>query len=267
MKKITSLFAALLLSSSMFAGIVVGTVGNGNFVNWENQTIAGFGLDFNNDGVLEFKLSNSGFDVENINCYIEYNASNPTFNIWAAGNQDEDWDIPKNLAFNTQIGTSGNWVGMGDCSLVSWDGISPAFAIGTTSYMGFRFKIGANTHYGWAKVIITGSAAIGFTATFQQIAYESTPNTPIAAGKTSTAGLNDISQTSLSVYPNPATDVVNLIGCENASKIVISNVLGQREIEVSSKTNSINIESLRPGVYFLTVFNGDKTSTKKLIKK
>lgn len=116
MKKITSLFAALLLSSSMFAGIVVGTVGNGNFVNWENQTIAGFGLDFNNDGVLEFKLSNSGFDVENINCYIEYNASNPTFNIWAVGNQDEDWDIPKNLAFNTQIGTSGNWVGMGDCS-------------------------------------------------------------------------------------------------------------------------------------------------------
>ena len=267
MRKIITLCAALLLSTSMFAGIVVGRVGNGNFVSWDNQTIVGFGLDFNNDGVLEFKLSNSGFDVENINCYIEYNASNPTFNIWAAGNQDENWDIPMSLALNTSIGSSGNWVGMGDCSLVSWLDDSPVFTVGSVNYMGFRFKIGANTHYGWAKVVITGSEAIGYTANFQEIAYETSPNTPILAGKTGTVGLSDISSTNLSIYPNPATNVVNLTGGENATKVVISNFLGQKSIEINQPTNSINISSLKPGVYFLTVFNGDETSTNKLIKK
>lgn len=267
MRKIITICAAFLLSTSMFAGIVIGTVGTGNFVDWENVSSPAFGLDFNNDGILEFKLSNIGFDIENINCYIEYNPTNPITNIWAAGTADENWDIPKNLAFNTQVGASGNWIGMGDCSMTNWSDDSPVFAVGTTAYMGFRFKIGANTHYGWAKVIISGTAALGYTTVFQQIAYESTPNTPIAAGQTAQVGLNDISSTNLSIYPNPATDIVNVIGAQNSSKIIISNVLGQKAIEVSPKTNSINIESLKPGVYFLTIFNGNKTSTKKLIKK
>lgn len=266
MKKLTTLCATLLLSTSMFATIVIGTVGNGNFVNWENVSSPAFGLDFNNDGILEFKLSNTGFDVENINCYIEYNASEPIYNIWAAGPGDENWDIPMNLTFNTQIGASGNWAGMGDCSLISWSGDSPAFAVGTTAYMGFRFKIGSNTHYGWAEVQIAGDAATGFTANFQKIAYETTPNTPIAAGQ-ETLGLNTLSPTSLSIYPNPATNLININGSEHPTKIVISNILGEKVIEINSPTNSINIESLKQGIYFITLFNGKETTTKKFIKK
>ena len=263
MKKLITLCTSLLLSTSIFATIVVGTVGNGTFVNWENVSSPEFGLDFNNDGILEFKLSNSGFDIENTNCYIEYNATN---NIWANGTGDENWDIPKNLALNTQVGISGNWIGMGDCSLTSWADESPVFAVGTVSYMGFRFKLGSNTHYGWAKVLITGNATIGYTASFQKIAYESTPNAPIGAGQ-ETLGLNSINSTNLSIYPNPATNMINIIGSENSTKVVISNILGEKTLEISSPINWINIESLKPGVYFLTLFNGDKTTTKKLIKK
>ena len=56
MKKLITLCTSLFLSTSMFATIVIGTVGNGNYTNWENQTSPSFGLDFNNDGNLEFKI-------------------------------------------------------------------------------------------------------------------------------------------------------------------------------------------------------------------
>lgn len=263
MKKLTTICTSLLLSTSMFATIVTGTVGNGNYTDWNNQTSQAFGLDFNNDGNLEFKISNSG---ENTNCYIEYNSSSPINNIWASGTVDENWDIPKNLTINTQIGTSGNWVGMGDCSMTNWSDGSPVFSVGTTSYMGFRFKLGSNTHYGWAKVVITGNSTTGYTVTFQQIAYESTPNTSIGAGQLP-SGLNTINTTNLSIYPNPATNLININGSENSTKIVITNILGEKTMEFNSPISSINIESLKPGVYFLTLFNGDKTSTTKLIKK
>ena len=39
----------------MFATIVVGTVGNGNFIDWQNVSTPAFGLDFNNDGVFRIQ--------------------------------------------------------------------------------------------------------------------------------------------------------------------------------------------------------------------
>ena len=177
MKKLLTICTSLLLSTSMFATIVVGTVGNGNFIDWQNVSTPAFGLDFNNDGVLEFKLSNSGFDIENINCYIEYNASSP---------------IPAPVPAHTTTL---------DCSLTNWTDDSPVFAVGTVSYMGFRFKLGSNTHYGWAKVVISGTPTTGYTATFQKIAYESTPNTPIGAGQ-GALGLCSIKTNNLSIYPS-----------------------------------------------------------------
>lgn len=61
--------------------------------------------------------------------------------------------------------------------------------------------------------------------------------------------------------------MININGSENTSKIVISNILGEKTMEINSPSKSINIESLKPGVYFLTLYDGEKTSTKKLIKK
>jgi len=58
MKKLTTICTSLLLSTSMFATIVTGTVGNGNYTDWNNQTSQAFGLDFNNDGVFVIEDNN-----------------------------------------------------------------------------------------------------------------------------------------------------------------------------------------------------------------
>lgn len=53
-----------------------------------------------------------------------------------------------------------------------------------SGYLGFRFNIGTNTHYGWVHVTVTPSttAAGSGGIFFGDAAYETTPNTAIEAG-------------------------------------------------------------------------------------
>lgn len=48
-------------------------------------------------------------------------------------------------------------------------------------YLGVRFKIGAETHYGWVRVDVT-TVGLGFSMTLAGYAYETDPSTPIDAG-------------------------------------------------------------------------------------
>ncbi|HTS37723.1 MAG TPA: hypothetical protein VMH04_18760 [Candidatus Solibacter sp.] len=50
-----------------------------------------------------------------------------------------------------------------------------------TRYLGVRFKVGAETHYGWARVDVT-TVGLGFKVSLTGYAYETTPSTPIDAG-------------------------------------------------------------------------------------
>ncbi len=73
---------------------------------------------------------------------------------------------------------------------------------------------------------------------------------------------------SLQVYPNPATDFIQITGIEY-DRVQIQNLLGQ--IVYSFETNSteaINIESIEDGIYLVSVLrNNQIVETKKLLKK
>lgn len=51
-------------------------------------------------------------------------------------------------------------------------------------YLGLSFKINGKTHYGWARLNVKLMPYHGFTATLTGYAYETIPNKPIIAGKT-----------------------------------------------------------------------------------
>ena len=64
------------------------------------------------------------------------------------------------------------------------------FKFGQTSYIGFKFLIGGQIHYGWARVNVRFDPSTPKHRLFMQLtgyAYESTPNTAIKAGQTSGA--------------------------------------------------------------------------------
>ncbi|MEM0965135.1 MAG: hypothetical protein AAGJ81_03145 [Verrucomicrobiota bacterium] len=58
---------------------------------------------------------------------------------------------------------------------------SAGFSIGQSSLIGFRFDISGNTHYGWLRLEPT-AGPVGRGITISEAYYESTPDTPIAAG-------------------------------------------------------------------------------------
>jgi hypothetical protein len=55
-----------------------------------------------------------------------------------------------------------------------------------TAFAGLKFLIGTDTHFGWARLHVTGGA-LGFTTTLFDYAYCDQPNTAIDTGQTSGA--------------------------------------------------------------------------------
>lgn len=73
----------------------------------------------------------------------------------------------------------------------------------------------------------------------------------------------------VSLYPNPATDVVNIKGLENNLKsIEVYNIAGQKVIATTNNNlKTINISQLEAGVYFVNLYTENASKTIKLIKK
>lgn len=77
-----------------------------------------------------------------------------------------------------------------------------------------------------------------------------------------------ISKNSITAYPNPVNDVINISNIEN-SKIIVFDISG-KNLYVKSNCNKIekiNFSNFTPGIYFLTIKNRNYTITKKIIKQ
>lgn len=69
------------------------------------------------------------------------------------------------------------------------------------------------------------------------------------------------------IYPNPVNDILNIETNFNASaNYTIKNIAGQ-EIQNGVLNNSINVNNLEQGVYFIEITNENKTYTNKFIKQ
>lgn len=71
------------------------------------------------------------------------------------------------------------------------------------------------------------------------------------------------------VYPNPFVDYVNVKNASELSKIVVTNIAGQTVKEVVNPTERIQLNELRSGYYFMTLYNADDVvvTTVKIVKR
>jgi hypothetical protein len=81
-------------------------------------------------------------------------------------------------------------------------------------------------------------------------------------------GINDNNLEGLSIYPNPATSVLNVKNAEN-STIEVYNVLGQvlytkNDISIEEQ---IQVSQFTSGTYFVKITNGNAVKTTKFIKR
>ncbi len=78
-----------------------------------------------------------------------------------------------------------------------------------------------------------------------------------------TLSLTDLEQNIISVYPNPATDYLNVTGT-NIEEISIVSTDGKLLLH-SEASNTISVDQLQSGVYFVKIKTADKVVSKKII--
>ena len=80
----------------------------------------------------------------------------------------------------------------------------------------------------------------------------------------STLSISDLNlDTSLLIYPNPATDIINISSTKPITKIKVFDMSGKQILKVLN-TNKINITSLKPGLYLLRISSNNSQTVKKI---
>jgi hypothetical protein len=81
--------------------------------------------------------------------------------------------------------------------------------------------------------------------------------------------INEISNDfNAKIFPNPFSNFIHLESSQNIEEITIVNQVGQIiwEQTLNQKQGTINLDSLEPGLYFLTFKNNLGSVTKRVIK-
>ena len=84
------------------------------------------------------------------------------------------------------------------------------------------------------------------------------------------AGLEDIINGGLELYPNPANDILNVRWEENISEIELTNAQGKiiKAIEVNGKQQtSFNLNAVSSGLYFIRATSTEGTSVHQFVKR
>ncbi len=89
------------------------------------------------------------------------------------------------------------------------------------------------------------------------------------ASESATAIVTGISkvETSIDIFPNPATDIVEISATQNITRIEVVSATGQimHETEVNEESVSINVKNLPSGTYFVRIFCNPDVIVKKLV--
>ena len=85
---------------------------------------------------------------------------------------------------------------------------------------------------------------------------------------TSVANLDEVSSADFSVYPNPASEVININSTKMLNAVVtISDLTGKvvKNSSINGLTASVNTSGLNNGIYYVTITEGNSTSTQKVV--
>jgi len=83
-------------------------------------------------------------------------------------------------------------------------------------------------------------------------------------------GIDEVSQVSINLFPNPSSDVLNIeMDDLSYTKATLHDITGKliNTFNLDTKTSIISIAQLKSGIYLLTLSNGTDKLVKRIIKK
>lgn len=240
-----------------------------------NGSITDYAVDFNNDGNEDMAVATYGYlynyagtDYQ-LNYVFSFVANNTTAAMVAAMQTVGSNSFPAttSLTAGTVIGGSSTWLDTTAAGGTTYFTAAVGFGqtlvgtgnTGSDIYLGARFLIGTNTHYGWVRVNVPADAS---QATVKDYAYNSTANGPINAGQT--AGISEINAASWTAYGSGSSikikssiegdiEVIDLAG-----KVISTGTINGGEL-------TMNVANANTGMYIVRITNGSLTDTKKIV--
>ncbi len=155
-----------------------------------------------------------------------------------------------------------------------WDSLSDY-------YLGLRLLQSGQTHYGWVRLRVDVPSTYA-SLIVKDYAYNSIPNQPILAGQTVATGIKEnFSSSSVSLYPNPATNHLTITLGSNNQKVVRKDSYGEVTIaDITGKVIysipivigtretqkiEVNTKDFAEGIYVVQIQTAYFAETKKLI--
>jgi hypothetical protein len=81
-------------------------------------------------------------------------------------------------------------------------------------------------------------------------------------------GINPVSGNEFKVYPNPFKDQITIDNSDKLSRVVISNIAGQKVIDIEYPTREIRTANLVSGIYVISLYTEDGIAkTERMIKR
>jgi hypothetical protein len=196
-----------------------------------NTTISpSVALDLNHDGIIDFNLTkwraNASIELFSYLLVCHQSYQRASHQCLSSSSQPNDANVVRgtsagalDLPFGAPIGPGQQFGGtkgrvvMGGRNAATFSSIheqtwyGPWVAGGAgvkNRYLGFKFKIGSQFHFGWARVTVTTTADNGFSAVLTGYAYETIPGKAIRAGAISDAPEGALGPAPPSIGPQQA---------------------------------------------------------------
>jgi len=261
------ILALVLMTSNVVSQIIYTDVDPDTTISEFQQ---GYGVDFNHDDKIDLHitlLSNVGVWVMHL---IPDSNADFTYVVY-------DGEEASVLVDNDYISESSDFYRLGDGwgSLLygywedsgefgNWTGIQE------DKYLGIKFEINDDFHYGWIKLSTIIHDYDNMEFTLKGFAYNTIANEGIKAGDTGQVGvaINEISK--LIVYPNPAKDIINLPSFVVDGVISISDISGRivwQNDTQSTLNQSIDISTFNSGLYIMHVQVENRVYIAKFLKE
>lgn len=82
-------------------------------------------------------------------------------------------------------------------------------------------------------------------------------------------GIENVSNIKCKIYPNPASDIVNITSKQNINKVELYNTAGALVSSTQATNNicKINVNTLKPGIYLARIYTEKGISTNKIVIK
>ena len=236
-----------------------------------------YDIDIDGDGTLDFHfragtiVSSTSSGVWSFGSvfglYTSYTVGNSGNQL--IGYQGSFYNYGSALDAGVTVGPDGPWLSYPSYSnsavLASnfYGSTFAAFPGQGEKFLGFKFMVGDNTHYGWMRIVADIDPVF---ITIMDYAYENAPNKEIETGDEESVAINELTSSEVNIYAfGTLVNIINVANLENANA-TIYDLSGKQvaSAALTSGLNQIDLSNLASGNYLVNITSASGNAAKQV---